>query len=186
MAYTGQTGEKSWKLWKAAILTLVGTDKRTLWTPVVGYWHIHTQHTRNWTYHYQRQEQKIANTTTHQEYKHTQSNPRTTRYTQTTPTGGRTAQGIPIQPTHMGNTLTTTDTIAKYKRIQTTSTSAEPNTVYKNLASNGSVLNGHDTFRWVKETIDNKIQEGNREVTGGLGEMNSYRTEAQGAVEILL
>ena len=69
---------KSWKLWKAAILTLVGTDKRMLRTPVVGYWHTHTQHTRNWTYHYHHQEQKITNTTTHQEYKQTQSNRRTT------------------------------------------------------------------------------------------------------------
>ena len=116
----------------------------------------------------------------------TQSNRRQTQYTQTNPTGGNTAQGIPIQPTHTGDTLITAGTIAKYMQTQTTNIRVEPNTVYKNIASNSSVLNGHGTFGWVKETVDNKIQEGNGEVTGGPGEMNSYRTEAQGAAEILL
>ena len=107
-------------------------------------------------------------------------------YTQANTTGSIHELGIPIQPTQTEDTLTTTGAIATYKSSPQEINREAQNIVYKNLASNGSVVNRHGTFGWIKEILGNEIQEGNREVSRGPGEMNSYQTKAQGAAEVLL
>ena len=107
-------------------------------------------------------------------------------YTQANTMGSIQALGIPIQPTQTDDTLTTTGTIVNYKSSQQEINREAQNTVYKNLASNGSMVNRHGTF-WVDKRNLGKWNPGRK----WRGIQRTRRNEfisikAQGAAEVLL
>ena len=118
---------KLWKIWKAAIITLVATDKQTFWKPVTEQWKPQSQHTRQWKYQYHHPE-KITNKTDVYSYP---PSPTKTQYKSTEQTNSIHKQGIPIQLETTAHLLTTTGNIAKYEDIPHKPQREEQNTGYK-------------------------------------------------------
>ena len=176
----------TWKLWRKAILEVfVKDDGFTLRIPLKQNWSRILDHPRTWFYLYNPTSNTIYNPISHETFQQITASRRNHIFQKTTQIQDITNHRIPVQPTRKRDTLYVYKLHTTVERSSPPSRPHNPGPPHTILVSDGSVKNGVGTYGWVKATQNQEHSTGNGQVTGGPGTMTSYRSEAQGAAEVL-